>query len=229
MSDSLHTFRHSPFASAPRVFNLLRQGLCVLALLAAGTCAIAEQEAQPEFQEATAIVAELHGALVHIMQNAPSLGYMGRYQQMDPIIRQRFDTPLIVKVTLSRHWNGMNDAEKTDFISLFHQLSVATYAARFDSFNGQEFVQTGREQLQAGRVLIKTELRRTDETPVKLDYLIHQNQQGEWRIISVIANGVNDLSLKRAEYAAVIKDRGFPVLLDDIRRKIRDMETGATP
>ncbi len=32
---------------------------------------------------------------------------------------------------------------------------------------------------------------------------------GKWKIISVIANGINDLSLKRADYSAIIKERGF--------------------
>lgn len=211
-------------ASVHRPANLMRNMLLLGMLFGPGV-AMAEEE-PPAFQQAAGIVAELHGVLVEIMKDAEALGYPGRLRQIDPIVRQRFDTPLIVKVILSRHWNDLGDVEKTEFIQLFHQLSAATYAARFDSFSGQEFVETGREQLKAGRILIKTELRRVDEPAVKLDYLIHQNDQGEWRIISVIANGVNDLSLKRAEYAAVIKERGFSGLLEDIRKKILAMETG---
>lgn len=216
----------APFAGrAPRV---LAGCIAALTMLFHPGTAVAQEAQVPalEFQQAADIVAELHGVLGEIMRNAEVLGYAGRYQLIDPVVRQRFDTPLIVKVILSRHWNGLTDAEKTEFIQVFHQLSAATYAARFDSFSGQEFVETGREQLNAGRLLIKTELRRPEEPAVKLDYLMHRSEHGEWRIISVIANGVNDLSLKRAEYAAVIKDRGFPGLLEDIRKKILDMETG---
>jgi phospholipid transport system substrate-binding protein len=175
---------------------------------------------------AAAIVEELHTALLGMMQNASTLGYAGRYAQIEPIVVQRFDTPLIVKVILSRNWDGIGETERAEFIRLFERLSAATYASRFDSYKGQKFVETGRENLKAGRVLIKTELRRPDDTPVKLDYLIHRNGAGEWRIISVIANGVNDLSLKRAEYAAVIKERGFPGLIEDLQKKIDDMEIG---
>ena len=48
--------------------------------------------------------------------------------------------------------------------------------------------------------------------------------EGQWMIISVIANGVNDLSLKRAEYATVIKDKGFQGLVADVTDKITNME-----
>lgn len=224
MSDSIPIPAPGAVTAGRACYPLIRC-LASLSLLFNFGTALA-QEPAPDFEVAAGIVTELHGVLGELMKNADTLGYPGRFQLIDPIVRTRFDTPLIVKVILSRHWNGLSDAEKTEFIQVFHQLSAATYAARFDSFNGQEFVETGREQLKAGRLLIKTELRRTDESPVKLDYLMHQNEQGEWRIISVIANGVNDLSLKRAEYAAVIKDRGFPGLLEDIRRKIQDMESG---
>ena len=225
MFDSIAIPAHPLTTTCTRARPVLIRFLGVLSLLFHFNSAVAEGPA-PQFQEAAGIVAELHGVLTQMMKNAQALGYAGRFQLIDPVVNQRFDTPLIVKVILSRHWNDLNDAEKTDFIQLFHKLSAATYAARFDSYSGQEFVETGREELTAGRVLISTELRRPDEAPVKLDYLMHQNEQGEWRIISVIANGVNDLSLKRAEYAVVIKERGFPGLLEDIRKKIEDMENG---
>ena len=60
---------------------------------------------------------------------------------------------------------------------------------------------------------------------IPLNYLMHK-RDNRWFIISVIANGVNDLSLKRAEYAAVIKDKGFEGLVQDITNKIQDMEKG---
>lgn len=200
--------------------------LCAVAL---SFCAFPgyTQDGEPDTDAAAAVVTELHATLIDMMQNAETLAYPGRYARIEPVVAQRFDTPLIVKVILSRNWTPLPDADKTTFIELFRQLSAATYASRFDAWKGQEFVETGREILSAGRVLIKTELRRPDETPVKLDYLMHQDAEGAWRIISVIANGVNDLSLKRAEYSAVIKERGFPGLLEDIRKKISDMESGA--
>ena len=82
----------------------------------------------------------------------------------------------------------------------------------------------GSEELNKGRLLVKTELQRPDEDPVRMDYLLQKNDDG-WRIISVIADGVNDLSLKRAEYATIIREKGFDGLIGDIREKIRETET----
>ena len=175
--------------------------------------------------DAVAVVDKLHTALLDAMHHADELGFQGRYAQLQPVISSLFDTPLICKVILSRYWDNLDDQQKSDFIALFNKLSTSTYASRFDGYNGQEFRHVGVQELQKGRLLNKTELTRPDDKPVKLDYLVHHDT-GTWLIISVIADGVNDLSLKRAEYAVVIRDKGYDGLLDDIKNKISDLEKG---
>jgi phospholipid transport system substrate-binding protein len=177
-----------------------------------------------QFDAAAAVVNRLHESLVEVMQKSAELGYPGRHGILEPVITGGFDTPLIVKVILSRHWGELSPAQQADFVQLFRRLSIATYASRFHDYDGEHFVEISREALNRGRLLIKTELRRPDEKPVRLDYLMHRADDGQWRIISVIANGVNDLSLKRAEYAVVIRERGFDALVEDINNKIKEME-----
>ena len=173
------------------------------------------------------IVSVLHDKLTEAMKNAAQLGYQGRYRELEPVVTASFDTPLIVKVILSRYWDELKDEQKTAFIGLFRRLSTATYASRFKDYDGEQFVEVAREQLKNERMMIRTELRRPDESPVKLDYLLQHDEKGQWFIINVIADGVSDLSLKRAEYAVVIKERGFDNLVKEIEDKIKQLETDA--
>ena len=55
------------------------------------------------------------------------------------------------------------------------------------------------------------------------NYIIQKNGK-KWRIISVIANGINDLSLKRAEYAAILKKDGIDTLIKKLEQKIYDLQ-----
>ena len=41
----------------------------------------------------------------------------------------------------------------------------------------------------------------------------------------MIAQGVNDLSLKRAEYGGLIRDRGYPALVGSLEEKIRVLQS----
>ena len=170
-----------------------------------------------------ATVERFHGKLLSVMQRAEQLGYRGRYEELEPYIDGCFDIPFIANVVLGRHRDRLSEAQKTEFTGVFGRSSAATYASRFDGYGGEDFVEISREPLKRGRVLIRTELRRPHDDPVSLDYLLHE-KQGNWYIISVAADGVNDLSLKRAEYAAVIKEKGFNGLVKEILFKIAEME-----
>ena len=170
-------------------------------------------------------VAIFHKKLLGVMQRAGELGYQGRYRELEPYISNCFDIALITDIILGRYRNRLDEAQKTEFNNLFSRFSAATYASRFDGYGGEEFLETSREATRRGRMLIRTELRRPGDDAVSLDYLLHE-KQGKWYIISVSADGVNDLSLKRAEYAAVIKEKGYNGLLNEILFKIEQMETG---
>jgi phospholipid transport system substrate-binding protein len=173
---------------------------------------------------AVVVVEKLHTTLLEIMKNAGKLGFKGRYDIIAPVVEASFDTPLIAQVVLSRYWKELTPAQQGQFVVLFNRLSASTYASRFDSFSGETFKTLGVEAMKKERLLVKTELAKKNDTPVKLEYLVQQNA-GKWYIISVIADGVNDLALKRAEYATIINDKGFDHLVGEIEKKIHELET----
>ena len=181
--------------------------------------------AEENYDAAITVVANLHSTLLENMQNAKSLDYRGRYDALSPNIQASFDTPLISKVILGRYWKGLEQQQRSEFIELFNRLSIATYASRFDGYSGESFNTISVKQLNKGRILVKTELIAPDSDPVKFDYIMHLNSD-RWYIISVIANGVNDLSLKRAEYTSVIKQKGYKSLISNIEDKIKMYENG---
>lgn len=189
-------------------------------LLAFASPLMAETEQDKAIE---APVLEIHNALINIMENAGKASFQERYAIIEPVIKTRFDTPLISRVVLSRYWKTMNEKTQNDFINMFNRLTISTYVDRFDSFNGESFKTLSIEPMKKDRFLVKTELTSPGEDPVSLDYIMQKNG-AVWKIISVIADGVNDLALKRAEYSAVIRDKGFDSLVTDIEAKIKDLQ-----
>jgi phospholipid transport system substrate-binding protein len=168
-------------------------------------------------------VNQLHETLLNIMQSADSTEFQERYALMENLVTNKFNTALISKVVLSRYWKSLDEKAQSDFITLFNQLTISTYVNRFDSFDGESFNNLSIEPMKKNRFLVKTQLIRTDDEPVSFNYIV-QDDNGEWKIISVIANGINDLSLKRAEYSSVIKDKGLDALIESIKQKISDLQ-----
>ena len=192
-------------------------------LLVLSQSAFTDEATVDSYDAAIEVVEQLHTVLLRVMQAADSMEFSERYSILEPVITESFDTPVIAKVILSRYWKNLTDKNKEDFIHLFNQQTIATYASRFDGFNNDVFTTIKVEQLKKGRILVRTEIQSNGESPVKLDYLMHQNNE-QWFIISVIADGVNDLSLKRAEYSTIIKKNGYEYLVTNIEKKITDME-----
>lgn len=169
--------------------------------------------------DAIATVDRLHSALLDIMQNAQSLGFTGRRDRIEPVIHDTLDLPFITRFALGRSWADMSEAERDAMVDLFSRWTVAHYASRFNGYSGEQFKVVSAESSRKGRELVRTVLEVSDDPGenVTLDYLLRETD-GKWRIINVIANGVSDLSLKRADYGAVIKTQG----LDALTTKLND-------
>lgn len=168
-------------------------------------------------------VDQLHNALLDIMQTARTKSFDERYASLDNVITENFNTALISRVILSRYWKSLDKEAQAGFIDLFNRLTISTYVSRFDSFDNESFKHIAIEPMKKGRYLVKTELLQNDGDKVTFNYIVQKDEE-KWKIISVIANGINDLSLKRGEYSAVIKDQGFDALIENIKQKISDLQ-----
>ena len=64
----------------------------------------------------------------------------------------------------------------------------------------------GRVRRGVGRAQVQTAIVRPGEADIPLEYLLQQ-KDGAWRIINIVADGVSDLALKRAEYQRSARGR----------------------
>lgn len=163
-----------------------------------------------------------HATLIEVMQNAKQLEFKGRYEKLAPVVNAAFDIDMISRVILNHDWQQLDPGQQAYFAEIFARLSTATYASRFDAYANQAFRTVSMEVLQEGRVMVKTEFLQDNKKPIRFDYILHQNGE-DWLIISAIADGVNDLALKRAEYATIIKRSGFDGLTKELENKIREL------
>lgn len=168
--------------------------------------------------DARGTVETLHAALLEAMKGGAQLGFEGRRKQLAPVLNQVFDFKTISRLVSGRHWSGMSETQKNDFVEVFAQLSAATYADNFDEFGGERFETRASEQKKNAEV-VRTVLLATDGDEVSLNYLLAKSGT-EWRIVNVIAEGVSDISLKRTEYAAVIAQEGVDGLIAKLRAKV---------
>ena len=162
-------------------------------------------------QTSTARVETFHAALLEVMRIRE---HEQRETVLEPKVVDTFDTRRIAAISLGRTWRTLSEAQQQEFIELLTELIVATYADRFDSYKGQRFVTDAVAPVKSGFVVQTRLLRETGE-PVTLDYFLRDDQ-----IFNVVADGVSDLSLRRADYNSIVKQEGYAQLLNHMRDKI---------
>ena len=198
-----------------RISNLARLA-GVVALLVCLAAPAADGTSEP-----VTVVENLHAHLLDAMQRANELGFDGRSELLRPVIDSSFDFPTIARIVNGKGWKTASDDQKAAFLDVFRELSVATYATNFSGYGGETFVTEGGEE-RRGAEIVRTSLVRSDGEKIPLNYMLRKSNES-WLIVNVIAQGVSDLSLKRAEYAAVIDSEGFDSLVKQLRSKVSAM------
>ena len=163
--------------------------------------------------DAAKAVAEFHGVLLEVMKVDSNLV---KEQLLEPRVKYFFDVATIARISLGRSWKKLGVEQQQQFVETLSELIVATYVDRFDRYDNQRFTIDDSETLKKG-MIIKTTIHRGDKELAKLNYYFRDG-----RVFNVVANGISDLSLRRAEYGSVIKEQGFEVLLQQINNKIQE-------
>lgn len=195
-------------------------GHCAQPATVAGTQAQAVPEAAPDAQDAAVRqpVERLQAALIEAMRNAATLGYAGRYRQLDPVVRESFDFPLITRVVMGADWEQLAEDEQRKLQEALTRLSVSMYAKEFDDYSGQTFTFDGIHAAAGGQLV--RYMFQSGNDRIHFDYQMRRTAAGEWKIANVIVDGVSDLALKSGQYRSLFDKQGFKGLIAWIEQQI---------
>jgi len=155
------------------------------------------------------------------MKQGATLTLMERRERLRPVVTATHDLPFIAHFALGRYWRKVSAAERERYVRAFTEMSIATYAERFDGYSGESFRVLASEPAPRGDRLVRTELVKSNGETVSLDYLLRRRDD-QWRIINVVAEGVSNLALKRAEYAGFVRRNGFDALMERMEAKLAE-------
>ncbi len=198
-------------------------GLSALSLTFAAAGTATALAAVPE-TPASPVIERFHATLIDVMKNAGTLRFEGRYETMAPAVKESFDLSFMARFAAGSYWRKLSAAERDRLVAAFTQLTVATYADRFDGYSGERFETLGEAPLRRQTRQVRTHLVKSDGETVKLNYLLRPNQ-GYWRIVDIHLKGsISELAVRRSEYTSVLKRVGFNGLIRAIEKKIANLK-----
>jgi phospholipid transport system substrate-binding protein len=166
-----------------------------------------------------------NAALLEAMKKADELGYKGRYALLAPVIDNSFALPFMADVSLGRYRRTLTDEQRSSYLKIYVEWTVATYAGRFDDYSGERFEIVSQSEPERGIVTVISKLIKPNREEVEFDYLL-RNMAGKWRIVDIHISGVSQLALTRAQFTYIIKNKGFISLLSMLKEKTKNFSQG---
>lgn len=168
-------------------------------------------------------IVTLQDALLQTMQIDAQSGYHQRLALLAPVIIETHDLPAIIRTALGAHWTELTTEQQQAVTDAFQKNSTATYADRFNEYDGEHFEIVEQQQLPRGRELVRSRLIQADNNAISFDYVLHPTD-ANWKIINIVVDGVSDLALKRTEYSAIVQKEGIAALINMLQQKTTEIE-----
>ena len=193
--------------------NTLKTAIAVFLLLVS-TVAFAGADGAKQ------VVDKFQNELIAVMKEGKQLGYAGRYKKLEPAVTNSLDLNKIARVVVGKEWEKLTPEQQKTLVDVFSRLSISSYAHNFKDFGGESFtIDSVKETSKGGGVVVYAHLSIPNDKDVLFEYHLKE-QDKDWRIINIVANGVSDLALKRSEYTSILQKEGFDALIAKINEKI---------
>mgnify|MGYP001820032774 CR=1 FL=1 len=176
-------------------------------------------------EAAESVVEQLLGTFVDAAQLSD---VAARVEFLNEPILSSHDLDYIGQLSVRRQWREWTEEQRQQFLAAFRELSVMNYAARFAGVGENSFEVLGTQPAGGSRVQVNASVARSDGSRVPLDFIMQNADDHGWHIANVVADGVSDLALKRAEYSSILRDSGFEGLIDELEAQTAELAESAS-
>lgn len=149
-----------------------------------------------------------------------SLSEEARTEELRELFARGFDIRTIALFALGRHWRSANKQQLREYLALFTDFIVTSYAKRFGAYAGETLV-VKRTRTGSGRdVMVVSDVVQPGKPALRVDWRVRETDRG-YKVVDVIVEGVSMVITQRDEFAAVIRSKGKGIegLLAALRKK----------
>ncbi|HTP99936.1 MAG TPA: ABC transporter substrate-binding protein [Casimicrobiaceae bacterium] len=187
-----------------------------MALLAFAAVSAAAQEA-PD-----ALVKRVAQETIGTIKSDPKV-QAGDQQRIREVVETKllpyFDFERITALAMGRNWRQATPEQQKELVEQFRQLLVRTYSGALAQYRDQTMdYKPLRADAGATEVTVRTEVVRSGQTPVQIDYAMAKEDSG-WKVYDVIVGGVSLVTNYRDEFNQQIKGGGVEGLLKTLQTK----------
>ncbi len=126
-----------------------------------------------------------------------------------------FDWSEMASRALGRHWQPRTEAERQEFVRLFHDLLERSYLSTIERYNGER-VTYGTESVEGDQATIRTQVLNKDGQQLPVDYRMVRRGD-RWLVYDVLIEGVSLVANYRAQFDQIIRTGSYEKLLEKLK------------
>jgi len=169
-------------------------------------------------QDPRAFIATLGNQAIQVLGRGVS--QQQRIARFRQLFQQDFDVPGIGQFVLGRYWRVATPQEQQDFLQLFQEYIVQSYAAQLGEYGGEPFRVLGTRP-SGNETVVTSEIDRPSGSRILVDWYVVE-RGGAPKISDVYVAGVSMKVTQRDQFASVIQRNGGRVeaLLTMLRQRV---------
>jgi phospholipid transport system substrate-binding protein len=142
-----------------------------------------------------------------------------REKRFRAVLKDNFAMAKIGRFAVGKFWRKMNTDQRQQYQQLFEKWILKTYSIRFGGYSDETV--NVLKTIKAGQtdVLVRTKINSSSGRALKVDWRV-RNFKGHFKIIDVLIEGVSMLVTQKAEFGAVLRQRGIDGLIEILRSQV---------
>ncbi len=169
-----------------------------------------------------AMVKRVANEVQQIVKSDPKV-QAGDQQRIREVIETKllpnFDFEKMTALAMGRNWRQATPEQQKQLIDQFRALLVRTYSGALSQYRDQVMdFKPMRGDPNATDVMVRSEVVRTGQVPVQIDYGMTKTAGG-WKVADVVVGGISLVTNYRDEFNEQIKNGGIDGLIKTLSAK----------
>lgn len=200
-------------------FRTIRVHLAVATLAIAGVAAAgvghaASPERSPEqvIRDASELtMAAIDGRRDELKNDRDAL-----FKLVDEILLPRWDRQYTGQLVMGRNWRDATPEQRELFITGLYRKLLDSYGEGILQYESDQLRIIGtRGNLEEGPVMVDSEVRLDDGTPVPISYRLRIHE-GAWKVYDVVVEGISYVQNYRNQYQSEFRAKGIDGVLAEL-------------
>lgn len=148
----------------------------------------------------------------------PNMSQEAKTREFAKLLNESFDMDTIGRFALGNYWRSASAEQRREYLSLFKEMIIRTYAKRFSDYKGQEFDVQSARPINEKDMMVTSFIVPEGNPKVQVDWRVRSRGNG-YKVVDIVVEGVSMTQTQRSDFASVIQRGGGDIdaLLTSLR------------